>query len=136
MKTNTTTTVTTNVRSIVVEKKLAEMVNAIGENGMVIDNHNNEPTHIDGIALLISGKFCATFQKHSRYWSMNELYIGRDNKVHISTCSIAGSGVMKNVGDLAECVDDYNNGYIESIKNCPNLADMYYNFMVEGFVEF
>lgn len=141
MKTTTTVTTTiatvdlTEIRNQYLYNNLNDLRKEIESyNGMVIDDHTSEEKKLDGLVILGNGAICATFQKTSRYWSLNELYKDRRGQYHVSKRSLGDT--MRNAGTLEECVDRYNGEYAETIKNSPNMLNMYFGYMVEGFVEF
>lgn len=151
----TTTTVTTNISTVdlgeIRNQYLYNKLNDLRKevecyNGVIIDDHTNEEKKLDGLVILGNGAICATFQKTSRYWSLNELYKDRRGQYHVSRRSVGGTmkncgrrsvdGTMKNCGSLEDCVEKYNSEYAESIKQSPNMLNLYFGYMVEGFVEF
>ena len=133
----TNNTITKNVvtdlsaADIYIEKVLEKWVKRINELG-IVDDHNGRPTSIDGLVLLASGYVCPTFNNRSRYWSLNELYMGNDGKVHISMASVAGT--MKRYDCLDKSVYRYNEMYYAH-KN-EDIFDVFAGMLIIGYYEF
>ena len=120
---NTTTINTINANDImtdvsavdyVIENRLKEFAERMPE-GQFFDHHDDSVDNCDGIVLLADGHVCPTFNKRSRYWSLNPLRIGKkDGMVHLSSASCAG--VMMANSSLDRSILQYNEGLIKQLK--------------------
>lgn len=67
-----------------------EIVNAFLSGTECIDNHDKSTTELEAVVELQNGRLAA-FVPDARYQSLNELYLGSDGLLHLSTESIAGT---------------------------------------------
>lgn len=95
------------------EGEIKEVLKAIADKRLFIDNHNNSITEVtnEKFALLILGDneyVCPAYK--NTYFCMNEMYVGKeDGYVHLSTWSVAGTICRcKSTQELIDACDRYN----------------------------
>jgi hypothetical protein len=78
------------VEQDILEDRIIDELKANGEI-LVVDDHNNgTDTHvIHNFVKLANGEICACFE-NTRHFCLNLIYIGKDDRLHISTCSVGG----------------------------------------------
>lgn len=56
----------------------------------IIDNHDKQQKKIAGVGIFesVGGELTPVALADARYYSTNELYIDKDDKVHLSTCAV------------------------------------------------
>lgn len=100
--------------------------------GRIKDDHGNENSYITvaGIALVNRGdNHVAVPLFNASYYSLNELYMGRDGQPHISTNSVAGV-VKKFELSVEESILLYNEQQVKNLFTPPFLHSVY--LLVDG----
>lgn len=98
------------------KSKVKELLERLEETDMYVDDHNGgkREEKLQGWAILRNGYVCPILK--DTYFCLNPLYIDEeDNKVHLSTMSVAGTIISKD-SSMKDAIEKYNDDLLRTEK--------------------